>query len=222
MKAWLQQNWKLLAAAVGVFVLVILLYLWQRNRSSGAASTISFPGNPTSAGADTGAAAAVATAVQQAFTGHTGPAPPGFNPLLTIPYFSDPNNPSSQIGWVPTDTDITITGPPVQGRAQAAFPGGPSGSIWYPVSWGGQTGWLNQLVFESYKGTPFGQGGPGPQEIAGNLQQAAVAAQRRGHLAGLQSGRQARRWQHDATQAMRESRRIFSEARGAAPVRSRT
>ncbi|HKW93311.1 MAG TPA: hypothetical protein VJX92_15560, partial [Methylomirabilota bacterium] len=57
MSAWLRGNWKYLLAAVGVFAVVIVLYLRSRS-SGGAASQISFPA--PAAGADTGAGAAPA------------------------------------------------------------------------------------------------------------------------------------------------------------------
>lgn len=222
MNAWLKQNWKWLLLAVVGFVIVILLYLRSRGSGAGAASgaapasQIVFPGN--------GAAStpSVTSSTPQGFFGLTENQPSGFptSGYGTIPLFADPNNATSKIlGWLPWSSQIEITGAPVQGRAA-----GSGTTTWYPVQWGGITGWINAEAFQSFVGspsatdttatTPPGQGGPG---TLANLRQASLALQARSHRLGLPS-RTAARLRADAVQAARESGRVLAESRGAAPV----
>lgn len=224
MKAWLQGNWKTLLALGAGVVLVIVLYLRTRSSSSSGApaSTISFPGNPDqSGGAGSPLPAAVSTVTQQ-FQGIIGPKPDNYNGP-GVQYFSSAA-PTSTIGYIPWNATFDITGPPVQGAPQLNQPGGAASTTWYPISFEGQTGWINQIAIDSFKGTPLaaltGQGGPGLDvaQAGQNLSRTALALQAASHRASLRSGRTSQRLALDARQAAAEGRRMFQESRGAAPI----
>lgn len=96
----------------------------------------------------------------QPFLGMIGPQPAGYN-APGVQYFSSAA-PTNTLGYIPWGASFNITGPPVQGAAQLDHPGGSASTTWYPISFQGQTGWLNQIAIGSYSGTPpVGQGGAG-------------------------------------------------------------
>lgn len=78
--------------------------------------------------------------------GIIGPRPSNYNGI-GVQYFSSNQDENSTIGYIPWNAFVDIIGKPVIGRMQQAYPGGPSSNIWYPVSWGGESGWINQLAF---------------------------------------------------------------------------
>src|SRR5215472_698805 len=218
MSAWLRQNWKILLALVAGFVIVILLYL--RTRGSGTAGTISLPPAASPPGGGDGTppdgSGTPPPASWQNILAKVIPRPPGYGsdtpgqPGSGIPLFGDPNS-TDLLTELPWNSVVQITGPAVAGRT---VPG--RGNLWVPVQQGAVKGWaLLEDILEQ-----GGQGGPGldPALAAQNLGRAALSAQAASHRTALRSARLSRRLSHDAVQAAGESRRIFQESRGAAPI----
>lgn len=240
MSQWLKANWKYLLAAVAGFVIVVLLYL--RTRASSTASQVSFPANPIS-GFMSGAGAASTPSTPAGPAAATPPAGT-FNPgasgittwrgntyrwIVTGPgqglqdaaaFFS------SQPGTLGRISDTIGR----LGFFDTASTSDASGATFWilPMDLRGyQPGDLphwQDLVYGGH--TPFGaglgQGGPGlvsQADVAGRLSTAALAAEAGSHRAALSDPRLSRRLGHDARQAVRESRRLFVESRGAAPTR---
>lgn len=252
MKAWLQQNWKSLLAAVAVFLVVVLLYLYTRSRGSGAARTISFPGSSGSGSPGDGSSGPnPITQAEQAFAGiiRSPGAVPNWDPQHTgIPFWTGIGA-GNIMDYIPWGAQVQIIGTS-QGPPDAA-----SGTTtWYQVVWGGVTGWINAFDLASFLGSPpagFGApGGPpsgppflppaqpvplpvpgstppssstalggGPVSWSSRLRTAAVNIEGRSHRTALANPRRARQLAHDARQAVTESRRVFVESRGMAPMR---
>lgn len=223
MTEWLRANWKPLLLAVGAGVLVILLYLWQRGRAQGqAAGTVTFPQATGASTADlAGAAAAPAAAAAATTKGRIRSKSGSWWDVnkqpLGVPLYSHPAGGAGTqlLGYIPYDAVVDVLGT-ATGIIDAANPAEPAGK--YQISWGGLTGYIGQPDISGFQ-TGVGAGGPDLARTAGNLQAAAVRAETRGHQLGPWSSRWGARWRHDAAQAAAESRRIFVESRGAAPVR---
>lgn len=120
------------------------------------------------------------------FFGVTEDQPPGFptSGYGTIPLYANPTDAHASIlGWLPWSSQIQITGPARQGRAS-----GSGITTWYPVQWGGITGWLNGEAFQSFIGSPdanttaTGTGGGNGRTLIGNSR---AAGRRRTHKATI-------------------------------------
>lgn len=225
MSAWLKQNWKVLLAVVGGLVIVILLYL--RSRSSSGAGTISFPANPIAGGggaAPSDSSSSTSSSTPLSLSGwHFGFPPAGAKYAWRL-------TPAGQ-AWFQKVTGSAWT--------QGIMPGWLDPTSILPANWPAYAWEVVELApgtsytdyglgedpgtASSSSGTPsgngqvpaIGQGGPG---AVYGLQRAALAAQAASHRLALRSTRSSNRLALDARQAASESRRIYQESRGAAPV----
>lgn len=101
-----------------------------------------------------GPAAPAPTAATPGRRGVVKATDPGYTGAAGI--FASPTTQSGTIAIVPQGTSLNVSGPPITGQ--------PWGGVdyWWPVNYGGQTGYVSGSLFQLQDSGPVGVGGPAP------------------------------------------------------------